>query len=191
MKFSKKMNSITMLAVLLLISTSIQAQPRRRPRFRKATPRVAPVSYLGLKIGQDFRNEVTLAGAHLWMPVGRYWRLAPGFDYFLGDKNNHWQFNGDFIFQAQHRSPLYLGGGLAVDYQHPDQMDAQTRIGGNAFVGLVLGRHKNAAFQPFIQARWRIHQHAPGVEQTYRFGYIGIERIKRIGTTQYRVTASF
>ena len=159
MKLSKRMNRVIALVVLVLMASSIQAQPRRRrPGFRKVTPRIVPVSYLGVKIGQDFKNEVTLAGAHLWVPVGRFWRFAPGFDYFLKEKNNHWQFNGNFIFQAPRRSPLYLGAGLAVDYQHPENDGSQTNLGGNVLIGMVFGRRQSMAFQPFIQARWRIYE---------------------------------
>ena len=158
MKFSKSMTRFFFVLVLILAATSLQAQYRRYPRARKVAQRNQPVSYLGLHIGQDFGNEMTLAGAHLWMPVGRFWRFAPGFEYFLEDETNHWQFNGDFVFQASRRSPLYLGGGVAVDYQHPEDMDSETKIGGNVFAGLALGRRQNAAFQPFVQARWRIFE---------------------------------
>lgn len=158
MKFSKRNNRLIALVVLVLMASSLQAQPRRRPGFRKVTKRIVPVSYLGVKIGQDFKNEVTLAGVHLWVPVGRFWRFAPGFDCFLKDENNHWQFNGDFIFQPARRSPLFMGGGLAMDYLNPENEKSQTKLGGNVLVGLVFGRLRSLPFQPFIQARWCIFE---------------------------------
>mgnify|MGYP006300647631 CR=1 FL=1 len=150
---------IATLFALLLINTIADAQIRRKPRRpkRMMNKQINPAPALGLRIGNDFGNEQYLLGGQLWMPVGRFWTVAPNFEYYFvdeKDKYNRWQFNADLIFKPAPRRPLHFGGGLAVNYLTPSDGDSETELGGNVLVGLDFSGLRRASMYPYIQARW-------------------------------------
>lgn len=142
---------------LLILSTAADAQGRRRPgRFKKE---ITPATSIGVRVGNDFKNDQLLLGGHLWMPVGIFWKFAPSFEYYFVEENaalSRWQFNADFIFKPRPNGPLYLGGGLAANYLSPEEMDSEINYGGNVVVGLDFGRMRMPSIYPFVQARWTI-----------------------------------
>ena len=147
------------IVVTLLIVTAANAQwgHRRRPH-RGMKSRMEPTSYVGIRVGQDFQHEQLLAGGQFWLPVSRFWRLVPNFDYYFGKSMTRWQFNGDIVFQPKPFSPLYIGGGIAVDYSKPTEGEFQSSIGGNALLGLNFGSRRLRSFVPYLQARWSIYE---------------------------------
>ncbi len=146
--------SILLLTFILVSSTQAQWGRRRRPGAGVTGP--AQTSYLGLRVGNDFKNDDLLLGAHFWLPVGRLWKFAPGFDYYLVDDATRWQFNGDLIFKPHPLRPFYFGGGLAMDYAKAERGAFETQWGGNALVGLEFSRLR--VIKPFIQARWTFYE---------------------------------
>ncbi|MBD3290467.1 hypothetical protein GF337_16810 [candidate division KSB1 bacterium] len=157
----QKIAGIAIFAILIVltISTISDAQIRRKPRRPKrlANRSIKQAPTIGLRIGNDFENEQYLLGGQLWMPVGRFWSIAPNFEYYFVDEDynySRWQFNGDLIFKPAPRRPLHFGGGLAVNYLTPNEGDSETEMGGNVFVGLDFSGVRKASMYPYIQARW-------------------------------------
>jgi len=152
----KIQNSIMLsLAMLLFVFSITEAQPR----FRRRQPirRYQPSAAIGLRVGNDFEHDNYMLGGQLWLPAGRFWKLVPSFDYYFVDKTKPfdlWQFNGDLVFKPHPRSPLYFGGGVAVDYIISDSGERSTDTGGNAIVGLEFGSGGRLPMYPYIQARW-------------------------------------
>lgn len=139
----------------LMIFADADAQWRRRPGRHQSEQRpVATAPALGIRVGNDFNQDNLLLGGQLWLPAGRFWQLAPGFDYFFIKDGARWQFNGDLVFKPRPRGFFYLGGGLAVDYKLPETGASQSMFGGNALLGLDLGKGRRTPIWPFIQARW-------------------------------------
>lgn len=155
---SKKfLQVISVVLLSLIIANAANAQfRRRRPRNRKQASQ--QVSVLGVRFGSDFKHDQLLVGAHLWLPAGRFWKLAPGFDYYFAKEMTRWQFNGDIIFKPHPRHAFYLGGGLAVDYAKPEAGEFETNLGGNALVGLEVGGRGFRSLKPYIQARWTFYE---------------------------------
>ena len=95
---------------IFVFNSIVNAQLRRRSARHKR-PAVTPATSIGVRMGKDFKHDQLLLGGHLWMPVGIFWKLAPGFEYYFVDKNEdykRWQFNADFMFKPRPRHP-YLG----------------------------------------------------------------------------------
>lgn len=141
---------LTAISVLVLIVSTLSAQHRAR-RVRRPIP-IQPAPALGVRIGNDFKNDHYLLGGHFWLPLGIHWDLIPSVDYyFTGNQMNRWQFNGDFVFNPRPVGPFYFGGGLAVQYL---SLSNQTDLGGNVVVGLEFGGRRRTTVYPFFQARW-------------------------------------
>lgn len=150
MKSKSIFRIVMMMAILVIFTSALSAQHRPR-RFRKQ-PRYQPSSSIGLRFGNDFKQDQYLAGAHFWLPVGIFWQFMPSADYyFTDDDTRRWQFNGDFVFKPRPAGVLYFGGGLAVQYLTFNQ---QTDVGGNVLVGLEFGGLRKPAMYPYLQARW-------------------------------------
>lgn len=142
--------------IMLIFASVADAQLHRRPLKKEKRPMVQATS-IGIRFGNDFKHDQLLLGGHLWLPIGIFWKLAPGFEYYFVDKEDkydRWQFNADFMFKPRPRYPFYLGGGLAINYTIPEDMDKETKVGGNAVVGLDFGRIRMPSMYPYIQARW-------------------------------------
>ena len=106
---------VAIMAIVIIFASSVSAQQRHQ-RFRKQ-PIIRPTSSIGLRIGNDFNHDQYLAGAHLWLPVGIFWKFVSSADYYFTDNDpKRWQFNGDFVFKPRPAGALYFGGGLAVQY---------------------------------------------------------------------------
>jgi len=156
MKLRKVTIVVLLISSMMLIESTANAQFRKRPK-RQREQSVEPVTSIGVRVGKDFEHEQFLLGGHLWMPVSIFWKLAPSFEYYFVEEDaeyNRWQFNADFMFKPRPRQPFYLGGGLAVNYAIPTEGDSETKVGGNAVVGLDFSRIKLPSMYPFIQARW-------------------------------------
>ena len=166
----KKLTIIVFAFMAILLANSItNAQFRRRPQRHKLRS-VTPVTSIGVRFGNDFKHDQLFLGGHLWLPVGFFWKLAPSFEYYFVDeeeKYNRWQFNADFMFKPRPRYPLYFGGGVAVNYSIPEEADSETKVGGNAVIGLDFGRIRLPSMYPYIQARWTFME-----EETY-FSLLG------------------
>jgi len=142
---------ITLLALIVWFASPVSAQPRFR-RFKRQQKMIRPTSSIGLRLGNDFKHDQYLTGAHFQLPVGFFWQFMPGADYyFTGSDSKRWQFNGDLVFKPHPAGPLYFGGGVAVHYLTKDD---QTNVGGNLLVGLEFGGMRKPVMYPFIQARW-------------------------------------
>lgn len=141
---------MTMMAIVVICTSTLSAQQRPR-RFRKR-PMIRPTSSIGLRIGNDFKHDQYLAGAHFWLPVGIFWKFMPSADYYFTESDvKRWQFNGDLVFKPRPAGALHFGGGLAVQYL---TVNEQTDIGGNVLVGLEFGGRRKPVIYPYIQARW-------------------------------------
>ncbi len=151
--------TIFALFAILAVHTIADAQIRRKPRRPKQmmNKQINPAPAIGLRIGNDFENELYLLGGQFWMPVGRFWTVAPNFEYYFVDENDNytrWQFNADLIFKPAPRSPFHIGGGLAANYLTPSEGDSDTKLGGNVLVGLDFSGLRKASMYPYIHARW-------------------------------------
>ncbi len=157
MKNTKKI--IALAALVFFTINTATANPGYNRQRRRNYPRrhvKKPVEMLGLRVGHDFKNEQMLIGGHFLMPTGVFWRFVPGFDYYLTndeDPYQRWQFNGDVIFTPRPRGPLYFGGGVAMNYLLPDGAENTTEWGGNALVGMQIGRRRSP-LKFYMQARW-------------------------------------
>lgn len=141
---------LTVMVLIIIFASSLLAQQRPQ-RFRKR-PMMRPTSSIGLRVGNDFKHDHYLAGAHFWLPVGFFCEFMPSADYYFTDSDTkRWQFNGDLVFKPRPAGALYFGGGLAVQYL---TLDEQTDIGGNALLGLEFGGRRKPVMYPYIQARW-------------------------------------
>lgn len=162
----QKQKFLVMILISLFLVNAVNAQMRRRPR-RPVYRRANPVSFVGLRFGNDFKHDQLLIGGQFWLPVGKFWRLAPGFDYYLEENLTRWQFNGDIIFKPRPMGPVYFGGGVAVDYAKFKEQDFETTVGGNALLGLEFSGRRKRSIVPYLQARWTIYE-----DQTF-FSLIG------------------
>ncbi|MBN1351690.1 hypothetical protein JXJ21_19910 [candidate division KSB1 bacterium] len=145
---------------VMLIAPNADAQIRRRhPRMRVSNRKPQPTTTLNIQFGNNFKHENFLAGASLGVPVGLFWKISPGFQYYFTEDANRWQFDGDMIFKPTPRGPFFFGGGVAVDYTLPDNSDESfSKVGGNAFLGLDFGGRPKRSMAPFVKARWTIYE---------------------------------
>ncbi len=152
---------ITCLLLLLMDVSSAQIlRPGRRHPARRAIPQVQQ-PMLGVYGGQNFEYEQSLAGAHLWLPIGVFWNFVPGFNYHFTDETDpfeHWQFNGDLVFKPRPRGMFYFGGGFAADYRLPKVGGSMTKMGGSALTGFMFGQR--LPLKVFVQARWTFMEEA-------------------------------
>ena len=156
-----------LLLASMMLTTTVNAQWRRPLKQRQRKP-VPQISQLGVRVGNDFKNDAFMLGGQLWLPASRLWKIAPSFEYFYVDKMSKWQFNGDLIFKPRPRGFFYLGGGLAVDYTTPQGRESTTAYGGNAFLGIDFsGGRRFKSMAPYLQARWTFF------EGTRYFGLLG------------------
>ena len=134
-----KSRSIIQLIVALLIGILLLADADAPIRHRRHCPRARrplrapqPTPALNIQFGNDFENEQYLLGASLGLPLGRFWALVPGFQYYFTDDERRWQFDGDLLFKPIPRGVVYFGGGVATELVVPDIGDENmTRTGGN------------------------------------------------------------
>lgn len=150
----------TMLCAVLPESSFAQLRPRRpNIRKRKMARQFAPKEQIGVRIGKNMTDEIYTVGAQLKIPAGLFWRFVPNFDYHFLDPEldlTRWQFNGDLYFQPRPNGLIYFGGGLAVNYLIPKDLDSTTDFGGNALVGLQTNPRKPMSL--FLQARWTFYE---------------------------------
>ena len=159
MNSQKLVRIISTLVALILLATSANAQFRRRkPRIRPQFRKYQPTTTLNIQIGSDFEHDQFLAGAGLGIPLGIFWKLSPGFQYYFTDGMNRWQFDGDLVFKPRPQGVFYFGGGVAMDYVIPETGDKTSKVGGNAFVGLDFSGHRMRSMAPFIKARWTFYE---------------------------------
>ncbi|MDZ7264903.1 MAG: hypothetical protein ONB16_09990 [candidate division KSB1 bacterium] len=143
--------AMTMAAVIILTTGNVFGQ--HRPRLWRQQPRtMAPASAIGVRVGNDFKQDQYFVGAHFWLPVGHFWRFVPSAEYYFNDAEfRRWQFNGDFLFKPRPIGWLHFGGGVAVQYL---TLAKQTDVGGNVIVGLDFHRPRMGGITPYFQARW-------------------------------------
>ncbi|MCU0646162.1 MAG: hypothetical protein MUC94_18130 [bacterium] len=141
---------LSIVTVIILLAGSLYAQ--HRPRRMRQPAMMKPAASVGLRIGNDFKHDQYLVGAHFWLPVGLFWNFIPSADYYFTDNDfKRWQFNGDVVFKPRPRGSLYFGGGVAVEYL---TLDDRTDVGGNVLVGLEFRGRRKTPITPYIQARW-------------------------------------
>ncbi len=145
--------AIIMAAMMIGITSMTLAQHRPR-NWRQQPRRVTPASSIGIRVGNDFKNEQYLVGAHLWLPLGHFWRFVPSGEYYFNNADfKRWQFNGDFLFKPRPMGWLHFGGGVAVQYLTLGQ---KTDVGGNVIVGIDFHRPRLTVIAPYLQARWTL-----------------------------------
>jgi len=146
---------VALIIMLVIFASSVLAQPRQR-RFKKR-PGIQQTSSIGARFGNDFKNDQYFVGGQFRLPVGIFWRFTPSADYYFTDNDSkRWQFNGDLIFKPRPFGPLFLGGGVAVQYL---TLDKKSDVGGNALVGLEFIGRRLPVMTPYIQARWTFLPH--------------------------------
>lgn len=150
MKTKSIIRMLSIVTVIILLAGSLSAQ--QRPRRMRRSAMMKPASSIGLRIGNDFKNDQYFVGAHFWLPVGVFWRFMPSADYYFTDNDfKRWQLNGDVVFKPRPMGSLYFGGGVAVEYL---TLDDKTDVGGNILVGLEFSGRRKTPITPYIQARW-------------------------------------
>ncbi|MBC8185080.1 hypothetical protein H8E88_28635 [candidate division KSB1 bacterium] len=150
----KLLSVITMTMISLFFVNLLVAQPRSR-RLRRYRPKAKQTAALGIRLGNDFKNEQLLAGGHFWLPIGILWKFVPGADYyFTKNDSSRWQFNGDFLFKPMPNGMFYFGGGVAAQYLNAADINEPLDFGGNLIVGLDFGSIRGPAMSPYFQARW-------------------------------------
>lgn len=149
--------AMAMVAIITIMTSSVFAQHRPRP-WRQQQRMVAPASSIGIRLGNDFEHDQYFAGAHLWLPVGHFWRFVPSAEYYFNNADfRRWQFNGDFLFKPRPLGWLHFGGGVAVQNLTPEN---KTDVGGNVIVGVDFHRPRLTGIAPYLQARWTLlNQH--------------------------------
>lgn len=159
MKSQKVIWIASALLVVILLATTADAQFRRRKSRSRHSPRkYKPTPTLNIQVGNDFKHDQFLAGASLGLPIGIFWKLSPGFQYYFAEGMKRWQFDGDLVFKPRPQGVFYFGGGVAVDYVIPEADDKASKVGGNAFVGFDFGGRRMRSMAPFIKARWTIYE---------------------------------
>lgn len=145
---------ISMTLISLFLINSLMAQPRSR-RFHKPRQKVKQSAAIGIRVGNDFKNDQLLAGAQLWLPMGIFWKFVPSADYYFTKNDSvRWQFNGDFLFKPNPRGMFYFGGGVTAKYLNAEDINEPLDFGGNLILGLDFGRIRGPVMYPYIQARW-------------------------------------
>ncbi len=149
----KLLSVITMTMLLLFFVNLLTAQPRSR-RLRRYRPKTKQTASIGIRLGNDFKNEQFIAGGHLWLPLGVFWKFVPSADYyFTKNDSTRWQFNGDFLFKPVPNGIFHFGGGIAAQYLNAEYIDEPLDFGGNLIVGLDFSRIRGPAMYPYLQAR--------------------------------------
>ena len=149
---------IGLLISVFLVQTA-DAQLRRRKPIRRHSvkKRIETPAAIGIQGGNDFKNDDLFAGAHLWLPMGIFWRFVPSGDYFfVNDDTTKLQLNGDFIFKPSLAAGLYLGAGIASQYVKTEMNESQWDFGWNLLVGFDFSGLRLRPMYPYIQARWTI-----------------------------------
>lgn len=141
---------VVITTMLMIFVGSVAAQ--HRPRRFQQRPQMRQSSSIGVRFGNDFKNDQYFIGGHFWVPVGIFWRFIPSADYYFNHADyKRWQFNGDLIFKPRPAGPLHFGGGVAVQYL---TVDKKSDVGGNVIIGLDFSRLRMPIMSPYIQARW-------------------------------------
>jgi len=139
--------------ISLFFVNLLMAQPRSK-RLRKYRAKTKQTAAIGVRFGNDFKNEQLLAGAHFWAPIGVFWKFVPSADYYLTKNDStRWQFNGDFLFKPIPHGILHFGGGIAAQYLNAENIEEPLDFGGNLIVGLDFGKIRGPAMYPYLQAR--------------------------------------
>ena len=96
-------------------------------------------------------SAVSLGGG-LLSSMGSRWYFNPNIEAAFGDNGNLMTLNGDFHYDFAVERPVsvYLGGGPAVLFAHPDGSDSRADIGLN-LLGGVAGMHGDV--RPFAQIK--------------------------------------
>jgi len=163
MKVGKANIFILSITLIMVFSNIADAQiRRRRPQHNKKRfeqKQLKSIPSIGVRFGNDFENDQLLLGGHVWIPLGFYWKFAPGFEYYFVDEEDEydrWQFNADFIFKPRPNGAFYLGGGVAVDHVRPELGDNETVVGGNVIAGLDFFRFRGPGIYPYVQVRYSL-----------------------------------
>lgn len=159
MKRKSIIRILSVITIVILLASALSAQ--HRPRRMGRPVRMQPAASIGLRVGNDFKNDQYLVGAHFWLPVGVFWNFIPSADYYFTDNDfKRWQFNGDVVFKPRPRGSFYFGGGVAVEYLTSND---RTDVGGNVLVGFEFSGRRRTPITPYIQARWTFlddhHEH--------------------------------
>ena len=150
----KMILGISLVMISIFLVNSLMAQPRSR-RFRRKRPMIKQTAAIGIRLGNDFKDDQFLAGAHFWLPLGIFWKFAPSAEYYFTENDStKWQFNGDFLFKPRPNGMFYFGGGIAAQYLNADDINEPLDFGGNIIIGFDFGKIRGPVMYPFVQARW-------------------------------------
>jgi len=152
------------LAVALVLGTSLLAPASARAQFRGRRPRGGMgfggvgMGSAGVRMGYDFTVDAWSLGAQMSLPLARYLSLVPSGDLFFRSDHTDWQLNFDGMFGLGRQRLLYGGLGLGVLNRVFDNSGvATTRTGLNLLAGFRLPARR-LPLTPFVEARWtKIH----------------------------------
>lgn len=158
---------LTVFLLTGLFVDGLMAQRRVR-RFPKPRPKAKQAAAIGIRVGNDFDNEQLFAGGHFVLPLGIFWKFAPGAEYYFTENDSsRYQFNGDFLFKPTRNGMFYFGGGVAMQLLNSKELNEQIDFGGNLIVGLDFGRIRGPVMYPYIEARWTF------IEEDQYFSVLG------------------
>ncbi len=145
---------------MMVFTMVVPVDTGAKPPFARSLARgsSAPIVFGG-RAGYDFKIDKWSAGAQVRLPFGPggLIELVPSGDVFFLDGEMDWQLNLDVALRrirSGFRSPIYLGGGLAVLRRDFDGLgNEETKIGANLMAGIKLPVRRWLA-RPFVETRW-------------------------------------
>ena len=131
----------TLLTALLLAGGTTAAMAQEAPRRM----------HVGIRGGGNFEYEDAAVGAHLSMPLGRYFDFYPSFDAYFPDQGSRFGFNADLKYRIPTRTAVkfYSGAGLGMIRREDADVDDH-QWGANVLGGI---EHQASWIHPFLETR--------------------------------------
>ena len=141
------MNLFRNASAALLVSLTMAAAPAA----------AQSTSYVGMRIGYNFRSEEPLVSAHLQVPMTSQIYFYPSLDVYAPETGNRIGFNGDVKVRLPSSSAmgprLYAGAGIGVTNRNEDGF-SNSDIGANLLFGV---ESQIGWLHPFAEGKFMIY----------------------------------
>ena len=107
--------------------------------------------HVGLRGGGNFEYEDAALGAHLTVPLGRYFDFYPSFDAYFPDRGSRFGLNADLKYRIPTRTAVkfYSGAGVGMIRREVSDVDDH-QWGANVLGGI---EHQSSWIHPFLETR--------------------------------------
>lgn len=101
--------------------------------------------------GGNFEYEDAAVGAHLSVPLGRYFDFYPSFDAYFPDQGSRFGFNADLKYRIPTRTAVKFYSGAGVGMIRREDADVDDHQWGANVLGGI--EHQASWIHPFLETR--------------------------------------